>query len=294
MGYLGKGGIPMRSLVLHEKLIVICLLLFVASLVLLPVRSPRMWLYPLVRDAAQAKMDWQTKAMAVYETDHFIIKYTGQDSDTVKMVADAAEAAYNPVTAALGSAPSAKTLLLVYPDRKEMNKVFGWSGDQSAMGVYWGGVIQLLSPHSWLKAGESTDEFIRSGPMVHEFTHLVFDHMTNGNYTRWFTEGLAQYVEYKVNGYEWLSVTNKKPERFYPQTQLEGDFDNLPDQSLAYRSSLAAIRYISDVHGEAKLQQIIQAMQQGQSCQSAITGSLGMDYTTFEHEWRQWAIDNMK
>ena len=283
----------MRSIAVNEKLIIAGLLLAIVAIILLPVRSPRMWLYPLVRDMAQAKMDWKTRDMIVYETEHFRIKYTASDAGTVAMVAQAAEASYQPVVAALGAAPKNKTLLLVYPDRKEMNEVFGWSGDQSAMGVYWGGVIQLLSPHGWLKAGESTEEFIHAGPMVHEFTHLVFDHMTNGNYTRWFTEGLAQYVEYQNNGYEWVTVNNTDYDKLYTQAELDGNFDNLPDQSLAYRTSLAAIRYITETHGEAKLQQVIASMKQGQSCEKAITTALGMDYQTFEKHWRQWAATNM-
>ncbi|TCL35546.1 collagenase [Anaerospora hongkongensis] len=284
----------MRSIVQNPRFIISMLVLIVLLVMLVPVRAPRMWLYPLARDMAQAKMNYEARHMASFETAHFIIKYTVHDADTVAMVAQAAEAAYAPVEAAFGSAPTEKTLLLVYPDRKEMNKVFGWSGDQSAMGVYWGGVIQLLSPHAWLKAGESTDEFIRSGPMVHEFTHLVFDHMTNGNYTRWFTEGLAQYMEYKTNGYEWLSNSNKQPEKFYTQAELDKDFDNLPDQSLAYRSSLAAIRYIAETQGDDKLNQVMQELKGGKKPDKAITDVLGMDYDSFEREWHKWAAEHMR
>jgi len=283
----------MRSIVQNPRFIISMIILVALLVMLMPVRAPRMWLYPLARDMAQAKMNYEARNMASFESAHFIIKYTPHDADTVAMVAQAAEAAYVPVEAALGAAPQEKTLLLVYPDRKEMNKVFGWSGDQSAMGVYWGGVIQLLSPHAWLKAGESTEEFIRSGPMVHEFTHLVFDHMTNGNYTRWFTEGLAQYMEYKTNGYEWLSASNKQPDKLYTQAELDGDFDNLPDQSLAYRSSLAAIRYIAEVHGEDKLNQVIQELKAGKKPEKAITTVLDMDYGSFEREWRSWATTHM-
>jgi len=283
----------MRSIVQNPRFIISMLVLTALLVMLVPVRAPRMWLYPLARDIAQAKINYEARNMVSFETAHFIIKYTPNDANTVAMVAQAAEAAYAPVEAAFGSVPAEKTLLVVYPDRKEMNKVFGWSGDQSAMGVYWGGVIQLLSPQAWLKAGESTEEFIRSGPMVHEFTHLVFDHMTNGNYTRWFTEGLAQYMEYKTNGYEWLSNSNKQPEKFYTQAELDKDFDNLPDQSLAYRSSLAAIRYIAETQGDGKLNQIMQELKNGKKPEKAITDVLGMDYGSFEREWNKWSVEHM-
>ena len=48
-------------------------------------------------------------------------------------------------------------------------------------------------------------------------------------------------------------------------SELDGNFDDLPNQALAYRESLAAVRYIADVYGEAKLQQVIEALQAGQS-----------------------------
>lgn len=283
----------MRTMITHDKMAFVAVVLVLLLLLTIPLGSLKAWLYPLVRDMAQAKLNYETRSMAVYETTHFTIKYSPSDAAMVSMVAEAAEAAYSPVTDTLGAAPKGKTLLVVYPDRKELNKVFGWANDQSAMGVYWGGVIQLLSPKEWLQAGESTAEFIRSGPMVHEFTHLVFDHMTNGNYTRWFTEGLAQYVEYKANGYEWISKTNSLAGGLYSQQQLDANFDNLPDQSLAYRQSLAAVRYIAEVHGEAKLHEVIQALQDGQSTPEAISSVLGMTYDEFGTAWTQWAKTHM-
>lgn len=273
--------------------VIVGLVIIVLLLSTMPLR-PQMLVYPLVRQAMQVKANYETGHMAVYETEHFRIKYTKADADTVGMIAEAAEAAYTPVTSELGYDLQGKTLILVQPNRNELRQAFGWSGNESAMGVYWGGVIQLLSPHAWLNNGESVQEFIHSGPMVHEYTHLVFDHLTNGNYPRWFTEGLAQYIEYRVNDYEWKTATNKLDGKLYTMAELEGNFDNLPDQSLAYRESLAAIRYISEVHGEDKLREIISGLKKGQSLEMAIQRNLGLDYPTFEHAWQQWAVSNMK
>ena len=281
----------MRKMVMLESSIIILLLLVAVFFLLMPVRS-QMLVYPLARKATQLKLAYQSRDMAVYETTHFTIKYEQQDADIVPMVAQAAEKAYQPVIRALGFSPEGKTLVVMYSDKKELNAVFGWSGDQSAMGVYWGGVIQILSPRVWLK-DMTADEFIRTGPMVHEFTHLVFDRVTEGNYPRWFTEGLAQYVEYKVNSYEWRTNTNSMSGRLYAMGDLDENFDSLPDTSLAYRESFAAVRYIAEVHGEAKLNQVIQALRRGQNIKQAVTANLGMDYDTFAGAWQRWARDNM-
>ncbi|MDR3588079.1 MAG: peptidase MA family metallohydrolase [Negativicutes bacterium] len=281
----------MRKMVIWGSALLAGAVLATAVLLLWPGRA-QMWLYPLVRQTAQAKMNYETRSLTVYETAHFTVKYDRQDADVVQMVAQAAEKAYQPVTDALGYSPAGKTLILMYPNRQELNQAFGWSGDQSAMGVYWGGVIQILSPHVWLK-DTSPEEFIRTGPMVHEFTHLVFDHMTEGNYPRWFTEGLAQYVEYKVNDYEWRSPSNSLGGKLYTMAELDANFDALPDQSLAYRESLAAVRYIAEVYGDGKLRQVIGALQAGKNLQAAIGDSLGLDYDAFAADWEKWAAATM-
>ncbi|NLP41341.1 MAG: hypothetical protein GX348_03950 [Veillonellaceae bacterium] len=286
----------MRS-VTHTEITLITgiMVLICAAVVLLqiPARS-QAFLYPLVRKATVAKINYETRGLMTRETDHFIIKYNPVDIDVVDMVAEAAEAAYQPVTSALGYNPAPKTIVVMYHNKAELRKAFGWSGDQSAMGVYWGGVIQLLSPHEWMKQGDTVAEFIHSGPMVHEFSHLVFDHVTNGNYPRWFTEGLAQYVEYKVNNYEWITANNRLDGQLFTMEQLDGEFDELTNQALAYRQSLAAIRYIAEVHGEDNLHQVINELKAGRKIDKAIKNSLGLDYQAFDKAWREWAVRNMK
>jgi hypothetical protein len=276
--------------ILKISVIAVVFLAF-AAVILAPVKA-RMLSYPLIRRAAEAKLNYETRDMAAYETPHFTIRYSSADAPVVAMVAHAAEAAYAPVTGALGYAPGGKTLVVIYPDRRALNRNFGWSGDQSAMGVYWGGVIEILSPTAWLK-DDAPGEFARTGPMVHEYTHLVFDHLTSGNYPRWFTEGLAQYLEYKVNGYEWRTAGNSFAGPLYTQGELDANFDALPDQALAYRESLAAVRYIAAVHGEAALREVIAALAAGRPLPAALAGALGMDYGTFAVEWQKWATVNM-
>ena len=285
----------MRNMMISSSQIFIVISgLLVGSLLLLTVPlRPQMWVYPLVRQVMQVKVNYDTRQMSVFETEHFKIKYTAVDEDLVPMISQAAESAYNSVTPVLSYAPAGKTLILVQPTKNELRKAFGWSSNESAMGVYWGGVIQLLSPHIWLSEGSSVEEFIHSGPLVHEYTHLVFDYITSGNYPRWFTEGLAQYMEYRVNGYEWQTKTNQLDNQLYTMAQLDHDFDNLSDQSLAYRESLAAVRYIAEGHDERKLQDVIIGLKMGQSMEKVLEKNLGSSGETFQYSWQQWASQHM-
>lgn len=284
----------MRNITMNatHMLIVVSGLFFVILMLTMPSRV-QMWAYPLVRQAMQVKVDYETRQMTVMETEHFRIKYTIVDADMIPMISEAAEAAYIPVTREFDYAPPGKTLILVQPNKNELRKAFGWSGNESAMGVYWGGVIQLLSPHEWLTDGASVQDFIHSGPLVHEYTHLVFDYITNGNYPRWFTEGLAQYSEYRVNDYQWRTTTNQLDNKLYTMAELDHNFDNLPDQSLAYRESLAAVRYIAEVYGEGKLQDIINGLKMGQSMETVLQRNVSLDYQGFQYSWQQWALVHM-
>lgn len=276
------------------SLVPVAVLVAAAIFFLTPLRISMMF-YPLVRQAAQAKMQYETRNFSKVETQHFTVRFRDDDQEMAQLVARAAEQAYQPVTAMLGREPNhEKTLIVMYPDRSELRKAFGWSGDENAMGVYWGGVIQILSPRDWMQTGVSADEFSRSGPMVHEFTHLVFDHLTQGNYPRWFTEGLAQYAEYTINRYEWLTVTNSLSGNMHSMAELDSKFDDLTNQSLAYRESFAAVRYIAEVHGDDALRRVIEQLSAGRKMNQAVQSVLAMSYPEYEQNWKQWAAINMK
>ena len=167
--------------------VIASILLAIVFFTIIVFRPQKQAIYPLIRDIG-------TRGMDKVETANFIINYEHGDARSAAIVAAAAEEAYNNVIAALGYKPAKKTLVIIYANKKEMVKAFGQLGSEGAMGVYWGGVIQVLSPYAWLKPGQTATDYKTTGPMVHEFTHLVFDYMTNGNYPRWFTEGLAQYM----------------------------------------------------------------------------------------------------
>lgn len=285
----------MRPVTVSDTPILIGLLALFLTLLFVHLSiKPRMWLYPVVRQAAMAKLDYETRAMEEYKTEHFLIKYTAGDADQVAMVAEAAEAAYRPVTEIMGYVTGKKAVIYIYPNRQEMRKAIGWSGDESAMGVYYTGVIQVLSPKEWLQKGETAATFLHNGPVAHEFTHLVLDYQTNGNYTRWFTEGLAQYTEYKVNHYEWITPTNHLTGKLYTLSDMDEHFDDLPNQALAYRESLAAVRFIAENFGEGKLRQIDGLLAQGRSLKEAISAALGLTYVEYDQNWQTWAFDHME
>lgn len=218
-------------------------------------------------------------------TEHYNIKYTSVDADWVPLVADTAEAAYTSVSTAFGREPKGKTTVVIYPNSSSLARSFGWDKNEKAMGVYWAGSIRVLSPREWLTSVDSTEKFAREGPMTHEFAHLLVDEITHGNYNRWWTEGMAQYVEKKTTGFEFADpFTGGREFTYYSLTSLERNFDQL-DQSVAYWESLQAIEYIASAYGEDSLFKVMTCLGEGKGMQTAIEKALDVKYHTWEQDF---------
>ncbi len=221
------------------------------------------------------------------QSEHYKIKFTEVDRDYAAMVAATAETAYTSVSQEMGWKAPKTTTIIIYPDNRSLAKSFGWDKDEKAMGVYWGGTIRILSPREWLKQPYDQDEFLQDGPMVHEFVHLMVDDKTGGNYNRWWTEGIAQYVEKKITGFEFDTPSGGRPGQLYSLTELEKSFDSL-DQQMAYWESLKVIEYIVDEYGETQLYVIMDYLGQGYSISKATEKATGIDFKTFAYQCYQY------
>lgn len=240
------------------------------------------------------EINLKTADFDYYQSEHYDIKYTSVDKPYVKLIADVAEEAYDSVSAAFDREPSCRTVLVVYPDSSSLSKSFGWDKDANAMGVYWAGSIRILSPREWLPEDDMRLYFAREGPMVHEFAHLMVDEMSRGNYNRWWTEGMAQYIEKKITGFEFSSpFAEGKDFEYYQLKQLGKHFDEL-DQSIAYWESLQAAEYIAYNYGEKSLFAITRQLGQGQSMEQAIENVLAISYTEWENNFYQHITQDVK
>lgn len=284
----GRGPIP-RSL-----LAFLCLILILSLTVYLT-----SWLRPLAyriaRELARAHLLRQVAGLQTLPGENFIVKYWAPDADIAPIVLEAAEAAYQPITEALGYAPSENTLVVIYPTREDLGASFGWSAQESAMGVYWGGAIRVLSPKVWVDAtspAELSEVFKTMGPMAHEFTHLALDYRTAGNYPRWFSEGLAQYQETRQGGVVWDDPAADLNGQLYSLAELER-FNNLPNQALAYRQAWSLVEYLAEEHGEDCLEQIVAALAKGRSFRTALARIGITSLSELEANWQDWLKQGM-
>ena len=239
------------------------------------------WSYQGMRTLYQAQQSKHLDTFNQAETPHFIFHFGDLNPESLALIQNESEHIFSGVNQFFNYSPSRKIPVVIYPTSQSLNSSFGWEGDRSPMGVYWMGYIKILSPDVWIK-GDSADQarvFQTIGPMAHEYTHYVVDCQTNGNYPRWFSEGLAQYVEQSLSYY-----TIKPPEAqwqpLYDFSQLEKTFDSDVNQTFAYWQSLQAVTYLIDQYGQDIIPQILDQLAKGRSFQTVLKSLTGLSYDT--------------
>lgn len=266
--------------------------LFIVSVFLL-IRVPdgiRGYIYSIFRDVARGQMLFKTTGWHQLDDSQFIIRYRGNEQ-AARLVQESSRLFYHRICSDFSYTPEQKIPIVVYYSKEELNASFNWPASENAMGVYWGGVIRVLAPEVWIDEsdpGTVKQIFQQAGPMAHEMTHLVLDYVARGNYPRWFTEGVAQYEEFKITGFILDDQAGFWEQELYPLKKMDRNFDSLPDQSLAYRQSLNAIEFIVAVYGEDGLHRIINSLAQGNSFNGSLKQALELDQEQFEKEWHYW------
>lgn len=229
--------------------------------------------------------DWQA-----LETSHFRLRYTEADEQLAPWLGREADQAAKEVSTILQHQQTVKPWLVISPDQGTLREVFGWGEGTGALGVYVAETIIILSPQAWEweVPAQRQAVFAEQGPLVHEYTHYVLDARAQGNYTRWFSEGLAQYVEYRVNGYEWIEASSSLANPHYTKQELEQYFDQLPNQALAYRQAFSMVSYLVELQGEAGLNKMIDLLGQGTPFYDALRQNYGLEQLDFIAGWRSW------
>ncbi|SFQ98492.1 peptidase MA family metallohydrolase [Desulfoscipio geothermicus] len=272
--------------------------LFMASTFLL-FRVPdsvKGYIYGLFREIARGQMLLRTAGWQQIEDDLMIIRYRG-DEEGANLVRETTRLFYERICDDFNYLPERKIPIVVYDSREALNASFGWPASENAMGVYWGGVIRVLAPQVWINENDPDavrQIFRQAGPMAHEMTHLVLDYLARGNYPRWFTEGLAQYEEYKITGFMFGRQAGIWDRGLYPLNVMDRNFDALPDQALAYRQSLSAVEYIVAVYGEDGLHNIIKNLSRGVSFHDSLERALGVTPGRFEKAWHAWLAEGLQ
>ena len=257
----------------------------------------RACVYGAFRELARYQALISTREMLSLKGEHFEVRYCPADEPYARLVLETAERFYGPVSEFFSFTPPGPVPVIIHPTRSSLNAAFGWPDGENAVGVYWAGVIRVLSPREWVDSrdeGEVRERFVESGPVAHELAHLAVDYMSRGNVPRWLNEGIAQYVDYRLTGFRFAQGEPSRPP--YGLEEMDRNFDLLEDQVLAYRQSLAAVEYLVEVYGEESLHKILAALGRGEDIDTALRHAVGESLEEFSQNvaaycaagfWRQ-------
>lgn len=224
------------------------------------------------------------KQLAPYhlkETPHFYFYHSGAAEDLLLVQQEFANI-YQPINNLYYFKPETKVPVIIYDTSALMNKALHWHSKAVPMGIYWLGQINILAPSAWISCSVAEQEciFRLLGPVAHEYTHYVIDHLTFGNYPRWLSEGLAQFTEQALAKLPPISPETLLCEDYYPLADLEDNFDFLPNQPLAYLESLLAGEILIEQFSFAFVRQLLRQLRDGKDFYKLMNASR-LNYPTF-------------
>ena len=223
------------------------------------------WLYSGFSSGTSEVLKYKLKGYRAFTTEHFTILSRGGDPCDIPLVASTAERAYGDVVESFGQQPSGRIPIIVFPDSLSLQRAFKWPSHESNLGVYHRGTIYIQSPSYWIGQSDSpSEEFYRRGPLVHELTHLMVDRLTLGNYPRWFTEGIAQYVERDVTGYTLEEDFQIDMCSEYTTEEIFEDFDDLEDVPRAYLQALEMTTQLAGGRGLDAIVDLLPMLRSGE------------------------------
>lgn len=242
----------------------------------------KMYINEMVREINRSLVPVQCMGLERIGGEHSVVFYPKGEEEAAKLVIRTAERFFPVVANEFGLKLERRVPIILYREQKDLNRIFGWPADEGTMGVYWGGVVRVLSPDSWLDVSDSgalEETFSRNGPIVHEAAHLMIDYKTRGNYPRWLTEGLAQEMERRLTGFKF-----DPPEQLYDYYSFSAlnDFDSLPDQRIAYHQSYLMVKYLLEHGGSGKVNRLLTELGRGRSFASALQETMGYGISEFE------------
>ncbi|MCT4605782.1 MAG: hypothetical protein N4A64_06695 [Marinisporobacter sp.] len=252
--------------VLNKKInkYIFFLVIFLMTIGIFNYRVVKVYGYPFFRKIQHELILYKTKDYKIRETKHFMIRYPMEDEKIIDLVAKASEKHYEEVCHRFNYYPENKTIVIVYNNPHDLMKNASLKQGKPPMGVYFASTIQILSPRLWISEDEKIEEmFMNEGPMVHEFTHLLVDDLTKGNYPLWFTEGVALYQEYLQTGYVWGENLSYEEEP-YTLEVLTDDFHKL-DVMLAYKRSFELVKELAEREGFHEINKLLKALGYGKS-----------------------------
>lgn len=140
VGIVSRSGVLIKAV----KILAAAFVLISAFIWKIPVAA-RTYGYWTVREALKTYTVVCTVGMEKLTSDHFYVKFRPANRADARLVLEAAEFFYRPVVEDFGYTPRGRVPIIMHSSREELNRSFGWEANESAIGVYYSGVIRALT-----------------------------------------------------------------------------------------------------------------------------------------------------
>ncbi len=256
-------------------------------------QSLRVWSYGLVRQAEIWHTEWRLSHWPMLQNTHFRLYYPPGQSPEAHLVLAEASRALSGESHSLGIRPQGRLVVVLYASQAAMNRAVGIAPAVNNIGYDFNGIMDILSPSAWLGTSKTAfKQFAFQGPVDHELGHALLNLKADGNYPNWFNEGVAQYEDYRMTGYQWVTSGNRLAGSLYSMRQLDDQFYALPNQALAYRQGLSLVEYLEQLQGAGGFRRFLGHLAAGQSFDSALsrTYHIASSESLWQH-WHQWVTE---
>lgn len=231
-----------------------------------------------VRDESRVE-----KKLSTYREQHFIIKYHNEDQSVEGFeLRELLRGSYRDISKEFGYYFNHQVVVLLYDEDefKQITDVPHWVG-----GLYDGKVRMPTS-------GKGFKEKELQALTTHEVTHAFIAAMSNRMAPAWINEGLAEYMENKVQKSDLIVFRSAlKTDTLLPVDLLMSQSSSLSLNdplmiSLFYEESHQLVEYLVKRYGMFRVKQILQEFGKGKNSEEALREVLHISAKRLESEWK--------
>jgi tetratricopeptide (TPR) repeat protein len=242
-----------------------------------------------------------TAALQLVETAHFRIYLDPErDAALVPYVEEVLERSYQRLGEIFTLSPAEKIRVEIFPTPAMFYPASSLSARDievsGAIGICKFNKIMLLSPRNLARGYRWTDA------LSHEYIHYLLVHLSGNRAPIWLHEGIAKYFEdaWRLPQPSWLSRRTEsllahalKHNSFVGFKNMDPSLvklDTTYQVQLAYAEAASAIDFILHRLGTTGLVRVLQELQhtQEEGAATAITRVMGLEFTQFQEQWRQF------
>lgn len=224
----------------------------------------------------------------IYSGPNFQLQLSTEDEDLAEFLLEELELRRQQLLPFLPDRVPKPILARVHASEASLQQALGGKV-AGTLGAYYLGRLELLAPQVWLPHldyQEALQFYAAEGPIVHELTHLLLDYKARSAYPLWFSEGLAQYWEWRLTDYIWTEAGEDWLLSPHTWQELEDSFMQLP-APLAYREALSMVTYLYELRDDG-VELLLEALARGRGFKGALEDIWGMDLQELERGWQDY------